>query len=164
MSETTGPKYKIGDTIYTLWLSDAPIVIKYKGTKYVTQFPGKIVQRRIMTNGRYDPRRGDWVYESLDDRRQPVTIFETGISKTRYESEKVARGLIVDQVCAALNIFFALVTAVNVFGKVNFQITALVLPATLANILSAVVTCEQSNPEMSICLFALSNIDVALVI
>ena len=121
MSETTGPKYQIGDVIYTIWLSDAPIIIKYKGTKYVTNFPGKIVQRRIMTNGRYDPRLNDWVYESLDDRRQPVTVFEQGLKHSRYEAEKVARGLIVDQVCAALGIFFEIASKAGYGSKTAWQ-------------------------------------------
>ena len=100
------PKFKIGDSVYSIWRSNDPITIKWKGTKYVVFFPGQIVSSRILTDGMYDAKEKTYRYRSMGNMHQPADVFEDGLYESRYAAEKEARERIIEQVCGALGVFF----------------------------------------------------------
>lgn len=100
------PKFKVGDTVYSIWRSNDPITIKWKGTKYVVFFPGHIVSSKIMTNGVWDEKEKTYRYRSLGNMHQPADVYEDGLLESRYVAEKEARERIIEQVCGALGVFF----------------------------------------------------------
>lgn len=100
------PKFKIGDDVYSVWRSNDPITIKWKGTKYVVFFPGHVVSSKIMSGGVWDAREKTFRYRSMGSMHQPADVFEDGLYETRYAAEKEARERIIEQVCGALGVFF----------------------------------------------------------